>query len=250
MKIREKLTTGYLIMSVIVVVLCLLMFKEIKEIQGRFAYVAYEAYPLVETIEELQFYATRIADSAYEYAIVVAENQHIQSKQYNPYESMHRLNVESKKNFLNRLADFRELTSKYKLEYTSFIRKVEKIGENLIRRTDELIELKKEGKTGQQVIELERKINQYERELHKTIEELLLLEDKETRHLMELVHRDMLEALLAKAKKEILGKAWVEQNGGPNISNYPTQTSNHAFVQGLLGNLGRDYAQYSRKKSS
>jgi|GEM_PF-4220225 len=197
MKIREKLTLGFLLLSSIVVVVGLIAFKEIKEIEGRFYIFAYEAFPLVEAIEEIQFNAVRIADSAYEYAVIVAEKQHAKGKQkHDPLEDTHRLEEESKKQFFKYLADFEKLASKSAPEYDDFLRDIKKVSSDLIQKANTLIELKKSGKFGDEVIALELRLDKAERTLHKIIEVALRHEEQELNEQIDGLRDNIWEAKL------------------------------------------------------
>ena len=194
MKIKEKLTLGYLLMASIVVIVGLVTFGEIKEIEERFDEVAGEAFPLVEILEEMQYNAVRLADSAYQYSMLVSEMQHAKSVRIDPLQVTHRLEEESRKGFFRHLARLQRLSDNNNKEYQAFIDEIKKISRELIQQSDRLVKLKQNGVVGDPVIDVEEKLNDIENRLHEKLLAALIHEEEEVQEHVEELKHDIVEA--------------------------------------------------------
>lgn len=166
MKIKSKLTLGNIAIALFIPIVGAIALFEIHRIEKDFDIVTNEILPIVEALEEMQFQAAMVTDSAYEFAVTISEVQHMH-KEADPkiLEHEHRLEETRREEFEQGLKKLEDLVKPFSPKYDLILEEVQKKAKGLLDTRDHFIRLKKDGITGEAILELELELDEHQEAL-------------------------------------------------------------------------------------
>lgn len=196
MNIRTKLLLGYLSIAVLVGIIVIIAVFTINEIENQFDVVNKEILPIIEVLEELEINGLQISYSATDIGLMITELQKAKKSKEEIAKKLEEEEKESgKEEYKKALQTLEKLAAQFSPEYDSFLKKITQLGKELIQKSDAFIQLKKEGISGEIIIEAEEKLEEQVQLFRKTTQEMLLHEKKESKELHEILHEYILGAI-------------------------------------------------------
>ncbi len=167
MKIVYRLALGYLLAISFIVVLGVIGNHTNKEIGGKFAEVAEQTVPLMESLDQVRFAGLRIVSSTSEFVLILSE-QKLYGK--GPDREEEELVQQGRELYLRSLEATDRLFSNYYPGKKELLIPIRSHGDDLLRASTELIELKKYGKGGQALLEKKEEFEKAEENFLRDIE--------------------------------------------------------------------------------
>ncbi len=185
MMIRNKLILGYLFVASLIIFVGYFGVKEIIVLEKEFNKVGRKTIPLIESLHKLKFTGLRIVSSTSEFGFIQAEKRVVQEAN----EKINRqadeaalkeeeiLRREAKDKFRFKLKEYKEFIAKFSPENKESATFLAGGFQNLMKTSEEIISLKKQGVAGLEVLKLKERFEAEEMLFLNTIDRILIIEN-------------------------------------------------------------------------
>lgn len=167
MKILNKLTGGYLIISLIFMIVAIVGVITINDIKSAFDEIAEETIPLVEALENVKAIGLKMGLASTEFVLIRAETETNDVT----FEEIEKDTVKSAiKEFDAAISRYEVLINKFYPDEKDTVESIKKSGAKFQSVSNEIIELKEQGASGKIVIEKWEEFEEAEEEFLKVID--------------------------------------------------------------------------------
>ena len=166
MKIGIKITIGFLLIALLILVVGYIGISSNSDIQQEFNKVSKQTVPTIKLLEHLKFSGLRIVSSTSEFALTSAQEEK-------------ELIKEGKGGLDTALKQYEDSVNKFFPDEKDFLERIRSSGQMLKDKSDKIIELKEKGVSGQEVLQAKSEFEEAEREFLKTVDDTLKHETDE-----------------------------------------------------------------------
>jgi PAS domain S-box-containing protein len=153
MKIRQKLIIGYLAITFLVATIGYLGIVMSRAAKEGFGMAANHTIPVIKALEMLRFGGLRIVSSTSEFGFIKAEKKAIGQTVGEPEEEEERLIALGIKLYTDALKGYEDLLNRFPSESPGLLQDIGRRGLRLIQTSEELVNLKRQGVSGLEVLE-------------------------------------------------------------------------------------------------
>lgn len=173
MKIRYKLILGFLFISLFTFLFGVVYHLSSIELSNAHTAVIEKDVSKILILDKIKYYGLRLVSSTNEFALILAEKDHVTAKQSGTDQAYGEKNLikNAKKQLLSVLKEYQ----KFNIPSRDFI-KLENVSSALINETDALITRKTQGASGDEVLELKEKYEEIEMSFLQTVDEQIAVE--------------------------------------------------------------------------
>ncbi len=216
MKIRNKITLGYVAVALLVGIVGVVASVLMEAIEEKFDEVSYEMLPVIEALEQLQVRGLQVTNAAMNYGLIATEIRNLppglvdaERQQEVLEEELEELGIEPYEKALQR---FEELAAEHAPEYDDFLVEIRRLGNELLQQRDQFIKMKQQGVTGEAMFEAEEVMEQRVTAFLESLDHTLEHEKEEADELHEELEEtieDAIKAFLTTAAATFVGSIFL-----------------------------------------
>ncbi|MGK5093471.1 ATP-binding protein [Deltaproteobacteria bacterium TL4] len=178
MKISQKLTLGYVLLALFVGLMLCIVTVILQQIHRAYNEVDEEYFPVILSLENIKYSGLRIVSSTSEFGFITSE-MNVTGTDNLKASHEEELIESGNRIYENFFKKFQVIANQFYPEYNEFINEIETTGGLLQKTSHELIQLKKQGVSGQKILDLKEKFEEEEKSFLKVVDKALAHEKKE-----------------------------------------------------------------------
>jgi signal transduction histidine kinase len=176
MQVGQKMIMGFMFVALLGGVIGYFGFRSTNIIHGEFEKLGDETIPVIEALEDLKFAALRIVSSTSEFCLIKEESKIAEGIAGAGELDLIRSGTEG---YDNALKQYEALVSKYFPDEKEVLENIKNQGQKLQKTSAEIIELKGQGLSGDQILEKKEEFEGDEQAFLRIVNNALASEDKE-----------------------------------------------------------------------
>lgn len=195
MKIVQKLTFGYLTLVLIMAVVSYYGIKVFNRADAEFDTIADQTIPIIAKLQEIKIHGMRVMVGTSEFCFVQAEKEAAIIADHSAHEHLELFPSPAEMSFARLLSGLEELTYKYFPEEVGHLEVIKKAAGRLEQASMRLLNLKRQGVFGDQVVVAKQIFVDNGQEFMDAINQALEREDEEFRARKTLLHNSIQRAV-------------------------------------------------------